>query len=137
MLEFILQNWYLFLALGVISAMIMFDPLSRRSGGIRSVSTMELSRLVSHESGVVVDVSKAEEYREGHIHGAINAPFKELDNNLPRLKKYKNKPVVVVCPTGNLCSRAAGKLKKSDFEKLYVLSGGLVNWRKENLPLEK
>ena len=137
MLEFILQNWYLFLALGVISALILYDPLSRRSGGIRSISSMELSRLVSHESGVVVDVSTADEFREGHIHGSVSAPSKDLEKHLPRLKKYRKKPVVVVCQAGNLASRAAGKLKKSEFEQLHVLSGGLVNWRKDNLPLEK
>lgn len=137
MLEFVLQNWYLFLALGLISAMIMFEPLRNRTGGIRKIGTMELTRLVSHESAAVIDVSTEAEFKAGHINGSINTPLADMGSYFKRLQKYKSKPMVVVCQVGNRSTGGANKLKKAEFEKLYVLNGGLAAWRKDSLPLEK
>ena len=58
-------------------------------------------------------------------------------DNTKKLNKYRNKPVIVTCQTGATAAKAAGILKSNEFEKLYILDGGLAAWRKENLPLVK
>jgi rhodanese-related sulfurtransferase len=136
-LDFIIKNWYLFAALVVIIALIALDPLRRKASGVQSVSAAQVPQLVNHESAVVIDVSSPSEYKEGHIPNAISVPVAELDKNLKRLQKYKDKPVVLSCRSGNRANKAAAVLRRNEFTRLYVLSGGLLSWQKENLPIEK
>ena len=136
-LEFVQQNWYLFLALAVILVLLAVDPLQRRSSGARSISALELPRIVRHQSGVVLDVSDVADFRGGHIANAINIPLKELSSQLNRLNKYKKAPIVITCRNGMQSGKAASVLRKNDFTGLYTLHGGISAWVKENFPLEK
>lgn len=135
--EFVSKNWYLFVALIVVLALIALDPLRRRASGVNTVSAVELPQLINHDSAIVVDISDTNEYKKGHIANAINLPLDTLSENLGKLRKHKNKPIVVTCRTGNRSPRAASILRKQGFETLYTLAGGIASWEKENLPIEK
>ena len=136
---FIQQNWHLFAALGVIAALLALDPLRRRSGGIRSVSAVQLPQLMNHEGAIVLDVGEPAEFKKGHIPKAINMPVSQLKNDLGRLERYRTKdtPIVLSSRANQHANRAAAILRKNNFSNLYTLSGGLVSWEKENLPLER
>ena len=138
-MEFISQNWYLFIALIAILAMLALDPLRRKSSGIKPVTAVELPQLMNHEGAVVLDVGETTEFKKGHIPKALNVPISQLSNDLGRLEKYRNKgtPIVLSSRTNQQASRAAAILKKHSFSNLYTLSGGLGAWEKENLPLER
>ncbi|MDH3694064.1 MAG: rhodanese-like domain-containing protein [Gammaproteobacteria bacterium] len=135
--EFITQNWYLFLALIVIVFLIAIDPVRKRASGLQPVSAIELPQLVSHQSGIVIDVSEPDEFKQGHIPNAMNVPVSKIDDHLKKLQKYKDKPVVLACSSGQRSNKAAGIFKKHEFTNLYTLTGGLAAWRKENLPVDK
>jgi rhodanese-related sulfurtransferase len=49
----------------------------------------------------------------------------QLDKRLSELDKFKEKPIIVVCATGNRSSSACGQLKKHGFGKVYSLGGGV------------
>ena len=136
---FIQQNWHLFAALAVILALLALDPVRRRSGGIQSVSAVQLPQLMNHEGAIVLDVGEAAEFKKGHIPKAINMPVSQLKNDLGRLEKYRTKdtPIVLSSHANQHANRAATILRKNNFSNLYTLSGGLVSWEKENLPLER
>ena len=136
---FIQQNWHLFAALAVIVALLALDPLRRRSGGIQSVSAVQLPQLMNHEGAIVLDVGEPAEFKKGHIPKAINMPVSQLKNDLGRLEKYRTKdtPIVLSSRANQHANRAAAILRKNNFSNLYTLSGGLVSWEKENLPLER
>ena len=136
---FVQQNWHLFAALVVIVALLTLDPLRRRSGGIRSVSAVQLPQLMNHEGAVVLDVGEPSEFKKGHIPKAINIPVSQLKNDLGQLEKYRTKdtPIVVSSRGNQHANRAAIILRKNNFSNLYTLDGGLVSWEKENLPLER
>ena len=136
---FIQQNWHLFAALAVIVALLALDPLRRHSGGIQSVSAVQLPQLMNHEGAVVLDGGEPAEFKKGHIPKAINMPVSQLKNDLSRLEKYRTKdtPIVLSSRANQHTNRAATILRKNNFSNLYTLSGGLVSWEKENLPLER
>ena len=138
-IAFIQQNWHLFAALAVILALLALDPVRRRSGGIQSVSAVQLPQLMNHEGAIVLDVGEPAEFKKGHIPKAINIPVSQLKNDLGRLEKYRTKgtPIVLSSRVAQHSSRAATILRKNNFSNLYTLSGGLVSWEKENLPLER
>jgi rhodanese-related sulfurtransferase len=138
-LEFIVQNWYLFLALVVIVLLLSFDHARHRISGVKAVSATELPQLLNHEDAVVIDVCEPAEFRNGHIPGAINIPLGQIEESTRKLEKYRKKgtPLVVSCQSGNRSSKGAAKLRKLEFDKVYTLNGGITAWRKENLPVEK
>ncbi|MDH3689356.1 MAG: rhodanese-like domain-containing protein [Gammaproteobacteria bacterium] len=135
--EFVTKNWYLFLALIVVVALIVLDPIRRRASGVSVVSATELPRLINHESAIVVDISDVNDYKKGHVPNAINIPLDSFSDGINKLRKHKSKPIVVACRAGNRAARAASILRKEGFESLYTLSGGFASWEKENLPVEK
>ena len=136
---FFQENWHLFAALAVIVALLALDPLRRHSGGIQSVSAVQLPQLMNHEGAIVLDVGEPAEFKKGHIPKAINMPVSQLKNDLGRLEKYRTKdtPIVLSSRANQHANRAATILRKNNFSNLYTLSGGLVSWEKENLPLER
>ena len=73
---------------------------------------------------VLMDVREADEFREGHIPGAINVPLSGIDTiSIP-----KEKQVFVYCLRGTRSSRAAGKMKKMGYTKVKSI-GGIMEYK--------
>ncbi|HEY8555475.1 MAG TPA: rhodanese-like domain-containing protein [Burkholderiales bacterium] len=136
-MQFILDNWYLFLALIVVLALLLAPTVMQQMHGIKSLSPSQAVLLVNRESGVFVDVSEPSEFRAGHIPNAINAPLAMLAQGVPQLEKYKQRPVVVAGRVPNRALKAATLLRKRGFSSVHLLAGGIAAWEKENLPLER
>lgn len=138
-IEFIKQNWHLFLALVVIVFLLSWDAARRRFSGVKGVTATDLPRLLNHEDAAVIDIRESGEFRKGHIPGSVNIPLSQIADNEGKLKRYKQAgtPLVVACQTGVRAGRGASALRKLEFDKVYTLTGGLQAWQKENLPLEK
>ena len=136
-IEFMTEYWYLFAMLFVTVLLLSIDPGSRAGGGSRMLAPNQVPQLQSRENAVIVDVNEKEKFKEGHISQALNFPFSRLEDSMGKLKKHQKKPIVLACENGNTSKKAVNVLKKNEFTDLYVLSGGLAAWRKENYPLEK
>lgn len=111
----------------------LFIRNETRRGG-RSISPQQLVDLVNREGAVVVDVRERKEYQAGHIVDAVNIPQSSLEGRLDELKKYRERPVVVVCKMGQNAGSAGTLLRKQGFQNVSRLSGGIVEWRNQNLP---
>ncbi|MEA5097966.1 MAG: rhodanese-like domain-containing protein [Burkholderiaceae bacterium] len=85
---------------------------------------------------LILDVSKPEEYSAGHIHKAMNIPADELPAKLARIERYKNEPIVIVCPTGSRAAKATSVLKKAGFKDVSSLEGGMKEWKSQNMPID-
>lgn len=79
-----------------------------------------------------VDVRSASEFTAGHIPGAFNVPLDELDARLDDI--YKERPVVVVCQSGQRAAIAANFLANCGHEVL-LLHGGTNAWRGAGNPI--
>jgi len=136
-MQFVINNWYLFLGIAVVLAMLVWGPLQQLIYGIHYVSIPEAVRLLNQEQGVVLDVRETEEYRSGHIPKAVHAPLSALGVTLGMLEKYKSRPVIVCCRTSQRSARAAVWLRKQQFANVRVLAGGILAWQGDHLPVEK
>jgi len=136
-MQFVINNWHLFLILSVVLFLLVWGPLRQRMYGISHVSIAEAIRLINHEQGIVVDVREAEEFRGGHVPKAVHAPLSGLASGLTQLEKFKSRPIIVCCRTSQRSARAAVMLRQQQFPNVQVLSGGLTAWQRENLPVEK
>jgi len=134
-LQFVLDNWYLFVTALVSGGLLLWPTISGGVGGGR-VSAADAVRMINREKAVLIDISEPAEYAAGHAVGARSVPLSSLETSR-ELPKNKSLPVVVVCPTGTRAQRAVAQLKKLGFENATALAGGLAAWRAANLPTEK
>jgi rhodanese-related sulfurtransferase len=137
-MEFISQNYFLIGAIFFVLVMILGEPLRRRILGIETASINEAVAMSNHEDALFVDVREPKEVGDGGlIQGAVHIPLSSFKKNIGQLDKHKNKPVVVYCRSGQRSIGAAGTLKKAGFEKVYNLTGGIIAWQKDSLPIQK
>lgn len=134
--EFVIENWYLFAALVVILGMLAAEPLLKQASGVKSVSVFEMPQL-TREKSIVVDVSEPADFKKAHIPDSVNLPAKSLSKDPKPIEKHKNKNVILVCRMGNKSQSVAKQLIRSGYAKVYVLSGGMAAWEKENLPVKR
>lgn len=137
LIEFATNHIILVSLLAAITAMLLWNLFGSALSGIKQLSPAEVTRLINSDSAVLLDVRKANEYKNGHILGSINVPDAELATRLESLGKYKNKAVITYCDFGNTSGKAARSLKTAGFEQVYSLKGGVGSWRSANLPLTK
>lgn len=137
MIQFIINNWYLFAALAVILFLLVAGPVSQRMYGIRNANTAQTVQLLNREKAVIVDVREPKEFSASHIQNAINLPLSSLKDRWRELEKYKDRPLVVSCRSGNRSLKGAVALRKHGFTTVYNLSGGLLAWERDNLPTQK
>ena len=114
----------------------LFIRNETRRGG-RSVTAQQLVDMVNRENAVVLDVRDRKEYQAGHIVGAVNVPFANLGARIDELKKYQSRPLVVTCKMGQHAGAAGTQLRKAGFEHVTRLTGGMAEWRNQNLPVVK
>lgn len=114
----------------------LFVRNETRRGG-RSVSPQELVDMVNRQDAVVLDIRDRKEYQAGHIVEALNIPNSNLESRLDELRKYRERPIVVACRMGQHAGAAGTLLRKQGFENVSRLTGGMTEWRNQNLPVVK
>lgn len=99
-----------------------------KRGALEAVKGNELLRRVKNGEVVVLDVRPAEEYRAGHIPGAISIPVDDLKVRLKELPK--NRDIVAYCrgPYCVMAVEAVELLRKKGF-KAHRMEQGVVDWR--------
>ncbi|MCP5184205.1 MAG: rhodanese-like domain-containing protein [Pseudomonadales bacterium] len=118
----------------VLLALFIRNEVNR---GGQGVSAQELVELVNKQNAVVVDLRDKKEFDQGHLVGAINIPYASLDSRVEELKKYHERPVVLVCRMGQHAGTAGTQLRKQGFTNISRLTGGFMEWRNQNLPVVK
>ena len=135
-MKFLIDNWML-IGLALASGGMLLWPLVAGGMLAGSLSASAAVQLINREKAVVIDVSEAEEFATGHLGGAKNIPFGQLEEKLPSAVKNKALPLILVCPSGARANRALGVAKKLGYEQAQCLAGGLKAWKEASLPLEK
>jgi len=135
--NFVVNNWYLFVVLAVVLALLIWPVLRQLMYGITSVGVNQALGLINRQAGVLVDVREPAEHPSGRIPNAILLPLSGLKGRLAELEKFKNRPIVLYCRSGQRSSRAAVILRKHGFASVHNLAGGILAWQAENMPMEK
>ncbi len=104
------------------------DYLGHRDD-MESVAGAELLRRVKHGEVTVLDVRPEEEFRAGHIPGAVSIPLGELKARCKELPK--NRDVVAYCrgPYCVFAVEAVALLRKKGFTA-HRLEDGVLEWRR-------
>ncbi|MCS7000376.1 MAG: rhodanese-like domain-containing protein [Bacteroidota bacterium] len=94
-------------------------------GGSGIISPTEAKQLIAR-GAMLIDVRTPGEYAAGHVRGSRNIPLDQIERHIPELKKA-NKPVVLVCASGNRSGRATALLQNAGIEAYNA--GSWVNLR--------
>lgn len=124
----------------LISAGICMAACSQKSAdstiGITQVQNLKTAdfeeKLKSTPSRIVLDVRTAEEFKQGHLDGAVNMDINNADFNQNIARLDTALPVFVYCLAGGRSSRAADQLKGMRFPAVYNMEGGMSRWTYEN-----
>ncbi|MFD8395651.1 rhodanese-like domain-containing protein [Streptomyces sp. NPDC059680] len=102
--------------------------------GAVEVGREELQARVAAGDVTVLDVRPAEEYRAGHIPGAISIPVGELADRIDELPE--DTEIVVYC-RGEYCVLAydAVRLLTDHGRRAIRLNDGMLEWRLAGLPV--
>lgn len=108
-------------------ALVSREYLGARDA-METIAGDELLRRVKNGAVTVLDVRPPEEYRAGHIPGAVSIPLRELKARFRELPKDRD--VVAYCrgPYCVFAMEAVELLRKKGF-KAYRMKEGVLDWR--------
>ena len=122
-------------ALATVSgAMLAWSFIGGRLSGVEQADTLKATRLYNDDA-LVLDVREDKEFAAGHIPKARHIPLGQLAGRIKELDKFKGKPVLVTCRSGQRSVSACRMLKKAGFETVYNQAGGIIAWERANLPV--
>ena len=98
----------------------------------------EYEKAVQAKATQVLDVRRPDEFKEGHIKGAVNANWQDQKTFVEQAGKLdKSKPVYVYCLSGVRSDKAAIWLIEHGFTQVVNLKGGIEAWKEAKKPLEQ
>ena len=130
--QFLGEQWILVAALATTLGMLILHE-TRKAGPALSIS--EAVQLVNNEEGVFHDIRDGGDYARGHITDALHIPAATLAKRAGELEKFREKPVVVVCKMGQSAGPATKTLRAQGFSRAQKLSGGMMEWDAQKLPV--
>ncbi|MFC0141937.1 rhodanese-like domain-containing protein [Erwinia mallotivora] len=135
-MQFAGNHTILSLAWVVLLVLVIVTTVKGVFSQVKTISRGEATRLINKEDAVVVDVRSRDDYRKGHISGAVNVLAADIKKgSVGELEKYKTQPVIVVCATGTSAADSAAQLNAAGFGQVFILKDGVSGWSGENLPL--
>ena len=85
---------------------------------------------------VILDVRRADEFKEGHIPGAINMTHDCVDEIADDLKRYDT--IFIHCRAGGRAQKAFKTLSDLGFDNLVCISdAGFDAWQSRGYPVQK
>jgi rhodanese-related sulfurtransferase len=136
LVDFVVKNWMLVLVTVVSGAMLVWPLLQRRLSPAKEVNTLAATQLLNRDA-LVLDVREPKEVEHGKLPNAVHIPLSQLEERVGELKAHASRPIVAYCARGQRSRAAGGALAKAGFKDIYHLAGGIAEWRKAGLPLEK
>ena len=90
--------------------------------------TMEQLQKMQQDGALIVDIRSPQEYKEGHINGAISIPEYEIRRNAIRVIPNKNQVIITYCGTGIRSKNAMRILQRLGYTNVYNLYKGTENY---------
>jgi rhodanese-related sulfurtransferase len=103
------------------------------SGSLPAEVTVDKAYEMYQQGAFVLDVREQSEWDEYHAPNTTLIPLGELETRLTEVPK--DKPVVVVCRSGNRSQQGRDILKQAGFTNVTSMTGGLKTWRDKGYPI--
>ncbi|MBS1191678.1 MAG: hypothetical protein H6R10_3470 [Rhodocyclaceae bacterium] len=106
---------------------------------IKEASPADIGNMMVAPDVLIIDVREPDEYRQGHLPGAINVPRGMLEFQISNEAALQNltRPIIVYCKTSGRAALAALSMQTMGFRNVVSLAGGFVAWAAGNHPVDK
>jgi len=92
------------------------------------VDTFE-AKLNTLNNAFLIDVRTPGEYKSGHIDGATNIDFNQIDQMKVAFEKLDhNQPMLIYCAAGGRSNKTRILMAEMGFTQVYELSTGMSGW---------
>ncbi|MBO3804210.1 MAG: PEGA domain-containing protein [Candidatus Brockarchaeota archaeon] len=103
----------------------------------QNVSVAIAKQLIESDRSLqIVDVRSPDEYKAGHVEGAINMPLATLKQRMSELDVERSVLILIYCASGMGSVLGAGILHAAGFN-VYHMDGGIIDWVGAGYPLVK
>ena len=131
LINFLIEHFYFSAPLVIV--LILFFISNSKKGGTK-ISCQSLISLSNQDQALIVDLRSSEAFNSGHITASINIPVNDVSRRSNEIIN-STKSVVLVCETGSSSTNAGETLKKEGLKDIFILRGGINEWKMNNLPL--
>ena len=78
------------------------------------------------QGAIIIDVRSPQEYREGHVDGAISIPDYQIKKEIEKQIQNKDELIVVYCTTGHRSQKAQQILENMGYINVYNVYEGII-----------
>ena len=97
---------------------------------VKEISVQEARDLIEKNGKfLLMDVREKDEYREGHLEGALSLPRGFLELKVETAVPEKSTPIIAYCAGGVRSLLAAKALKEMGYQSVISMSGGFTAWK--------
>ena len=91
-------------------------------------------RIDDAEGATLLDVREKDEYRDGHLGGAVSVPRGFLEMRIEETVPDKQTPIIAYCAGGTRSLIAARTLKEMGYTNVVSMTGGFTAWKNAGMP---
>jgi rhodanese-related sulfurtransferase len=84
---------------------------------------------------LLIDVREQDEYRGGHLPGAIGCGRGILEYHIAEIEPDPEKEIVLYCRGGHRSALAADSLREMGYRNVHSMIGGFRRWSEEGRPI--
>jgi len=98
---------------------------------IPEVTAQQVNELLKNngKSPIVLDVRESDEWRQGHLEGALPLPRGFLEIKVESAIPDKNSPIITYCAGGVRSLLAAKAMKEMGYQNVSSMAGGYAAWK--------
>ena len=123
----------------LITIIAVFSTITFAQGPqLKQVTSKEAANMLKSDKNLVVlDVRTAEEFKDGHIKGALNIDIRQPDAFVKIDKLNRNAKYIVHCRTNHRSKIAVDHMVQSGFKTIIQIMDGFDGWSQNDLPVVK
>jgi len=107
------------------------DIMAEARKEIPEVSAQQVNELLKNngKSPVLLDVRESDEWRQGHLEGALPLPRGFLEIKVESAVPNKDAPIIAYCAGGVRSLLAAKAMKEMGYQNVSSMAGGYAAWK--------
>ena len=103
------------------------DLVTEAKRRVKEIDTSAAGAAIA-QGAVVVDVREPDEFRQGHVEGALNIPRGVAEMGIPQMVPDPRTRIVCYCAGGNRSAMVADNLRQMGYENIESMIGGFQAW---------
>jgi rhodanese-related sulfurtransferase len=108
---------------------------TQRAQTIEEIEPFEAAEEINGGDVVLIDTREPHEYQEAHLDGGKLVPPGLLADEIATAAPDKAARTILYCRSGNRSAIAAAQLQRLGYENVASMSGGILQWQEQGLPV--